>query len=283
MPRPPHHQHLVAVLLIALVTAPLVAQPVERVGIQTVHLVGARMEALGGGGTALPGSWIQANPSSLARAPSGQLRLYADQGFGLPELRAGAFQVSTPVGLSGLGMSVQTLGFEAFRVSALTVAAGRAVRLGTQRTLDAGVGVTVHHARIDGYGSGVALALSAGLRTEVLPELDFGVSGQNLLGAKLAGLEPVPQLLAVGLRYHPAAGLEAVLDLVDDTRFPLSVRAGVEVHPVERVALRVGTATAPATFSAGAGLALGPLRADLAATRHEVLGWTPAVEVGVVW
>lgn len=261
---------------------PAAGQAAERVGVQTVVVAGARVEALGGAGVALPGVWARVNPATLAKA-SYSVRLYGDQGFGLPELRSAAIDASATWRSTGLGLGAQTLGFDAFRVSALHVGAGRGFRLGTQRTVAAGLSATLHHAQIRGYGSGIAVALDVGFNVDVLPSLAAAATVRNLNQALLAGLEPVPQTLAVGLAYDPGAHLSLVLDVVDDSRFPLSVRSGAELRPVEAVALRIGVSTDPTTFSGGAGVRLGSLRADLAATRHEVLGWTPAVEVGLTW
>jgi hypothetical protein len=68
-----------------------------------------------------------------------------------------------------------------------------------------------------------------------------------------------------------------------DVDFPLSVRTGLEVNPVPRLALRAGVATEPTRFAAGAGLRWRRLRADLAADRHLDLGWTPSIALAVTW
>ncbi len=269
-------------LLSCVLAAAAYGQADERVGVQTVSVGGGAALALGGAGVGSPEAWANLNPAALATA-RGRARLYADQGFGLAELRTGALDLSYPFAFATLGVGAQTLGFDDFRVSNLSVTAARAFRLGTRRTFDAGVSVVVHHAQVEGYGSGVAVAFDAGLRVELLPELDAGFSGRNLTGAQIAGKEPVPQVLTVGLAYAPSDRFRVLLDAVEDTRFPTSVRGGVEVWVVDALALRTGVGTEPTLFSAGAGLRLGTLRADLAATRHDVLGWTPAVELGVAW
>ncbi len=268
--------------LFALFPGLLRAQADERVGVQTINVVGTRSIALGGAGVAL-GGWSSLNPAFLATTKQPGLSLYADQGFGLTELRTGALHLTYPFSFATLAAGAQTLGFDAYRVSNLSLAAGRAFSLGTLRTFDAGVALTLHHAQIQGYGSGAALSLDAGFRVSLLPELAVGASGQNLTASRLGGVEPVPQVLRVGLAYLPAARLAVTGDVVKDARYPLSARGGVELTAVEALLLRVGGGTAPTSFSAGMGLRLGIVRVDLAATRHAWLGWSPALELGLAW
>lgn len=274
-------------LFIVLLLIPLrsaLAQADERVGVQTVWVMGARSSGLGSAGVALPDSrWASLNPASFAAALSASLHAYADQGFGLAELRTGAVQLVYPFRSATAGLGAQTLGFDDFRVSNATLALARGFTLGTSRRVEAGLALTLHHAQVAGYGSGSGLAFDAGVIVALLPDLRAGFSGRNVTASRLAGVEPLPQTLAIGLAYQPEPRVQIVADVVKDTRFPASVRAGVEVLPASPIALRVGVGTQPSRFSAGAGVQVGPLRADLAASRHDVLGWTPAVELGVTW
>jgi len=74
-----------------------------------------------------------------------------------------------------------------------------------------------------------------------------------------------------------------VVDDFKDLDFPLSLRGGVEVQPVDALRLRTGVASQPARFTAGAGVVVGRLRADVAAEQHQTLGWSPAASLGIRW
>ena len=87
----------------------------------------------------------------------------------------------------------------------------------------------------------------------------------------------------MGLAYTPAEQLLVVVDAYQNPDFPMSFRGGIEVQPVSVLALRAGMTTEPSRFTAGAGLRLGKLTADLAGEKHEVLGWSPAISFGVQW
>ncbi|MEO1480412.1 MAG: hypothetical protein AAFV01_17770, partial [Bacteroidota bacterium] len=78
----------------------------------------------------------------------------------------------------------------------------------------------------------------------------------------------------------PTVLLEALLAVdrgVDD--FDTSVRGGLEIRPVEVLAVRAGFTTAPARISLGAGVDLSRAHAALAFENHEALGWTPAIDL----
>jgi hypothetical protein len=117
----------------------------------------------------------------------------------------------------------------------------------------------------------------------VVPTLTFGVHGTNLFGARLSDGADLPKTLAVGLSYEAAESIHVVADAFKDIDFPLSLRAGIELRPVPFVAFRAGAASAPIRLTLGTGVAVGGLRAGIAAERHDELGWSPSASVQVLW
>lgn len=117
--------------------------------------------------------------------------------------------------------------------------------------------------------------------TEVVQDLQFGFLAQNLNRPEYSDLDPLQTSLDVGLAYRPIEEARVLLSVAKDLDYPVSFRGGVEVRPVDELFLRTGFSTEPVRFSGGVGVAVGALRADIAAERHEALGWTPAFEFGV--
>ena len=241
--------------------------------------------ALGGATTALAGDLGgQMNPAAAATHAMRAVTFYARQDFGLSELRlASAFYVE-PTRVGHLAAGASSFGFADYREVHLTAGYARALALGTSRRLYAGVFARYYRTRLGGgYGSAGALGVSAGLAARVLPTLTFGAHATNLNGAALAGEEDLPRTLALGLAYRAADRLRVVADAFKDLDFPLSLRAGLEVLPVDALALRAGVTTEPTRFTAGAGVRLGRLTADVAAEQHLDLGWSPSVALSVLW
>jgi hypothetical protein len=243
---------------------------------------GARTLALGRAATGLDGDvWAHYNPSSWAGLEGRAASAFASQAFGLSELRVGAVAVAEPTRFGTFAGTARTYGFEDFRETHIGVGYARAVPLSASRAIHVGAALGYTAVSITDFGSGGALGLSLGALMEVLPDLDFGFHAYNLNRPELTEFDPLRSGLGVGIAYRPVEPALVLLSVDKDVDFPISFRGGVEVQPVDVLFLRAGFTTEPVRFSTGVGVAVGVLRADVAAERHEVLGWTPAFGFGV--
>lgn len=243
----------------------------------------ARATALGHATTALVDDrGHQANPA-VAAPERRVLHLFVRESYGLSELRFGAADVLLPLPIGTVSGGAGTFGFEDYRESHLYLGGARAFSFGTSRSFHAGLRLRYHHTSIASYGQGGALGLSAGAQVRLLPTLAFGTHATNLNAPELVDGEDLPQTLALGLAYEAASTMTILLDAVKDIDFPLSVRGGLEARLVRTLALRAGFTTRPPRFTAGAGLQLGALAADVAAEQHQDLGWSPAVGLNIHW
>lgn len=249
------------------------------------HLVGsARAAALGHATTALPADMgSQANPAAAAAIERRLVHFFARESYGLSELRLGTVDLLVPLAAGTVHGGVGTFGFEAYRESYVRLGWAQAIALGTARSFHLGIDLHYHHTAIPSYGHAGVLGLSAGVQVPLLTTLHFGVQATNLNAPRLADDEDLPRTLAVGLAYEAASRLTAVIEVMKDVDFPLSVRSGLELRPVPALALRTGITTRPTRFTAGAGLRLGALTANLAAEQHQDLGWSPAVGLAIEW
>ncbi|HET6567278.1 MAG TPA: hypothetical protein VFG50_04875 [Rhodothermales bacterium] len=265
-----------AIILCALCApATALAQPMEG---------GARIAALGGAGVALPGdAWSRSNPAARGSLHGPTVAFFASQGYGMAELRFGAATVAVPTGLGTLALGAQTFGFEEYRENVFSAGVARGFGIWNARRLYGGIDVQLFQVQIPDYGSAHALALSLGLLAQVLPDLWVGMAARGLSTRKPSLNLPLDRTFALGFLYEPDARLRLLADAGREIGAPFSFRSGVELSPVEAVAFRAGISTAPTLFSVGAGIRTGILAADVAAQRHEVLGWTPGLSVEVAW
>lgn len=244
----------------------------------------ARADALANATTARPAAvGVQANPAARANLERPTAVFYARQGFGLAALRYGAAHVAVPVRWGTASAGASTFGVEAYREVHLSTGVARGAQLGTARTVRVGATLRYHHTSIAGYGSAGALGLNLGLGVALLRSLHLGAVATNVNGAALVADVPVPRTLAVGLYYRALPHMIVVADVFKDVRFPATVRGGLEVQPVAPLFLRAGVTTAPARFSGGAGVRLGPLSAQVAAEQHQALGWSPSASLRIRW
>lgn len=276
-------RHLLGLLLIGLGASLLVPTPVDAQS--GYDLFGsARASALGYATTALTTTaGVHVNPAASAAHPQRLVSFYARQSFGLAPLRYGSASGTWPLGWGVVSVGASTFGGEAYRELHYSLGVARSLRLGTSRRVHGGVTGRYYHTRIDGYGSAGALGLHLGLLLSLLPSLHFGAHATNVNSPSLAEGETLPQTLAVGLQYRASPRLLMVADVFKDLSFPASVRGGLEVRPIPRLALRAGVTTAPTRFTGGVGLRLGWVRAHVAAEQHPELGWSPSASLEARW
>ena len=243
---------------------------------------GARALALGRAATALDGdAWGHYNPASWSTLPGRAGAAFASQAFGLSELRIGAVAFAEPTRFGTFAATARTYGFSDFRETSLGLGFARAIPVSATRAVHGGLHLRYYGVSIPDYGSAGALGLSLGALMEVVPGLRFGFLAQNVNRPGFSDLDPLQATLDVGLAYEPIEEALVLFSVAKDLDYPVSFRGGLEVRPVEELFLRAGFSTAPVRFSSGVGVAVGVLRADIAAERHEALGWTPAFGVGV--
>ena len=275
--------------LLAVLAACLLAGPAAS---QVLSTGGARALALGRTGAALQGeAWGHYNAGSWSALDGRRVGLMASQQFSLSELRVLSLAVAQPVSFGGrrqlvAAATAETFGFDDYRETAVGLGAARALSLGGSRVLHVGVHAEYLALSVPDYVSRGLFAVSVGVQGDVLRGVTLGLAARRLgHTADDLGVPPtmVPAL-AAAVAYRPSPiGLVTLGVEQDLGDHPVSLRGGVEVLPVPVLALRAGFTTAPERFSAGAGLRLGGLRADLAVENHQDLGLTPAVEVGFAW
>ena len=244
----------------------------------------ARAAALGGAATALTHAPTgYANPASWATFSGRAVSFFAFEAFGLAALRLATAAYVEPTALGTFAGGARMFGFEAYRETHFYGGFARGFSLGATRRFHAGFSLRYYRVSIPGYGKAGTLGLALGGLVEVWPSVRVGFQATNFHVPKLAGREELSRTLALGLAYTPIEQVLVVLDVYKDVRFPLSVRAGVEIQPVTAFAVRAGAATEPSRFTAGAGVRLGKVVADVAGERHAVLGWSPGVSFGLHW
>ncbi len=266
------------------ILAPLGARPAQA----QLAEGGARYLGMGRAGVAVGQSaWGHANPAAWSGLTERRGALQASQAFGLSELRLAQLSAAAPTPVGTVALAARSYGFSEHRETRVVVGVARPVPLSRTRRLDLGVAVGYESASTEGYGSVGTPLLSLGVQGDVVRGLRAGLAGRNLLGILWDEGEDVRHSLAtvpaitVGIAYSPSPVATLVLDAEQDLDAGLSLRAGFEAYPVPALALRLGVSDGPSRISAGAGVRVGALRADIAVERHESLGLTPAVGIEV--
>lgn len=210
------------------------------------------------------------------------LSLQSTQKFGLSELRGASLSYSQRAKPVNIGFLVESFGYSAFRRNNVGLNVAKGFKLGTSRKFNVGLGIKMFQVQADGYDSKTAIGISGGWSTALTEKTQIAFNAQNFSRPRFATDEEVERSLALGIQYKPTQLPTVFLvDVIKDVRFPLSLRTGVEIRPIDALALRAGATTAPSTYSIGAGFQAGKLNADFAAQRHESLGWSPNINLSI--
>ncbi|GAB5519667.1 MAG: hypothetical protein RhofKO_19180 [Rhodothermales bacterium] len=245
---------------------------------------GARAMALGGALSALANvTSVTANPASFSQTEQRTVSLFTSQAFGLSELRLGTFDAILPTSMGHVAVGGRTFGFENYRENRFTLGYSRGLALGTRRTFHVGLTADYYTLAIPNYGSATALGIGFGWMTEVVERVQVGAMARNINGPSFTDEVGLERVLSVGLAYTASDDVLLVLDAHKESRFPLAVRGGIEFAPIKAVALRWGFTSEPVQYSAGVGVRLAALHADVAGSYHEDLGWSPALALSVLW
>lgn len=194
---------------------------------QEICNFGARSASMGHAAVTLADVWaLSNNPAGMAGLQEPQLGLSVESRFGMAAFTTVALQAVYPTQRHGTyGLSFSRFGDALF--SFQHAGLGVAHRLGQ---FSLGAKADVWQAQVEGYGSRKTVALSAGVRGEVVPTLYFGAYAYNLNQAKLASYEDerLPTIMKAGLSYHPSPRLLLAVETEKSIDFDADFKAGVE-------------------------------------------------------
>ena len=244
----------------------------------------ARSGALAGASTALiDDSFTESNFVATGGARRPYMTLFAGQSYGLAELRIGRIQYVQP--LPGVAFVIEgaAFGYDMYHESSFAIGAARAFRARGPRSLYLGVAARYLRVAAHGYGADAAIGLSVGGLVSLTPELHLGFQAANMNSPSGSAGQTLAHALSVGFQYRPDDRARLVVDATKDIRFPVSVRAGVELQLAEPFFIRAGFATKPSRIAGGFGVRLGSTSADIALQRHNPLGWSQAASLSIAW
>lgn len=239
--------------------------------------VGARSAGLAHASVTLNDNWsVHHNQGALAFVTEIGGGLYYENRFLIKEMGLNAASVVLPTKTGTFGLVYHSFGFSQYRESKFGLSFGK--KLGEK--LGLGIGINYNGIRIgDVYGSSFAITAEIGFRYEVNDQLILGAHIYNLNRAKLANYnnEYIPSIFRFGAQYNFSKKLFSTIESSLDLEHSLIFKAGIEYRVVDLLALRVGISTNPLFNSFGFGFYLNNFQLDVAASYHQVLGFSPQV------
>lgn len=247
------------------------------------HLpVGARSAGMAHSSVTLSDHWsLFHNQAGLGRLKDISAGVYYENRFLVNSLSTGSLALALPTTSGTFGLSVYTFGLSNYRESKFGLAYGR--MLGEK--ISAGLQLNYLSTVLpEAYGKYHGFTAEFGLQALLTDKITLGAHIYNVSRAKLTdknGLEYVPTVIRIGVMYKISTKVFVTSEFQKDIDHPIIFRAGTEYQPNEKLFLRIGIASNPGNYSFGFGYKMKTISFDIAASYHQILGFTP--QVGFNW
>lgn len=240
---------------------------------------GARSAALSGLGLVLSDSWSAANnPAGLSDLKGFVIGLTAEQRFMMNELRNYSLVSSVGVGKGAFGLNFSYSGWDAYRQmkSGLSYAREFAPFFSSGLRL-----VYIRSNSTEAENADQWLSFDLGLMFRLSKHVNLAIEADNPLLTTLKNKEAIelPSFYQIGVAYEYNEGLILLAGIRKNSYARAEYLAGLEHVIFRKLALRAGVSMFPFRVSFGMGLKYKRLSLDIAASRHQYLGYSPQVSL----
>jgi len=214
------------------------------------------------------------NQAGLAYLEGFSGAAYAENRFLLKELQLAAISIAKPTNAGTWGMMLQYFGFEEYNEQKVGLSYSRKLF----DKLAIGAQFDFLNTQIKEYGSAAAITFEIGLQYEILDKLTTGIHIFNPIRATI-GTQELPAILQIGLTYRPTNYIAISGSVEKDSTLPYTIRMGLEYQVLEKIQFRAGFNSNPNRLSFGLGYTVNRMQLNVAASYHDVLGFSPALGV----
>jgi hypothetical protein len=237
--------------------------------------IGSRPAALGNAYSMQADLWsLHHNQAGLGFYPHFALGFHHENKFVVSEYNLHAIGVTYPVNAGTFGLSYSYFGYSAYNESKIGLAFGR--KFG--ETFAAGIQLNYHHNFLAGeYGDRNAVSIEGGIQYRAGDKVAFGAHLFNPTRSKISPYDQdtIPTVFRTGVSVIPVEDALVLFQIEKRPNQKLRIHSGLELLIMESLYLRGGIMTQPFTATFGLGYEIGKLSADVAFSRHQVLGFTP--------
>ncbi|WP_276499074.1 hypothetical protein [Pontibacter litorisediminis] len=225
---------------------------------------GARAAGMANASVTVADVWaLSNNTAGIASLRAPAIGVFAQNRFREQAFTTVALQAVYPTARHGTyGISVSRFGDALFNQQHAGL--GAAHKLGQ---FSLGIKADVWQVAVREYGSQKAVAFSAGVQGEVVPELYFGAFAYNLTQAKLASFEDerLPTVMKAGLSYRPTPRFLLAAETEKNIDYDADFKAAAEYALLqEKFLVRTGFSSLTSSLSFGVGFKARQLQVDYA-------------------
>jgi len=239
---------------------------------------GSRAAALGGAGVMSSTLWSAShNQAGLGFYPHLALGLHHENKFFVPEFSLHSLVFCLPTGTGTFSLSYSYFGYPVYNESKIGLGFGKALN----EKFSAGIQFDYLNTYIDDEtGNHGAVAIEAGVLARPAQNLLIGFHVFNPTHSRYSKRndnEHIPMIFKLGIGYIYQDNLFICFETEKDLeRGPVCYKAGIEYRIFPAISARTGVKVGDFTeHSFGLGFILKNIRADIAFSRQQVLGYTP--------
>jgi hypothetical protein len=243
--------------------------------------IGAQTAGMAGASVAYEDTWAAFNnPAMLSGIENISAGVNYENRFLVRELGISSISAVLPASPGVFGLAFSQFGSNLYSQSFLGLAFGR--KFG--ELLQAGVRLDARHTRLaEDYGQRTDISFAIGFAANLTSDLMLAAALFNPVRIKAAEdfEEYLPSIYRAGLAYKIENNLTITVEAEKDIRYKPLLRTGVEYRFKDIATARAGIGINPLNHAFGFGFNFGSFVFDIAAVRHEVLGYSP--QASVIW
>jgi len=214
------------------------------------------------------------NPAGLAKLMNPATGLYIENRFLIKELFFNVGSFAVPVKNGGFGIAISHLRLGQYTNTFAGLAYGR--KFGER--LSAGVRFDYYHISFGKeYEAGSAVSFDAGIQWEISESVSLACNVFNPTRVKLLERsdEHIPSIIRTGISYKPIPELVMLTEIEKSSESDLNIAFGMEYSFDNKLFIRAGLGINSSKFSFGFGYVYSQFSVDVAASWHQLLGFTP--------
>lgn len=239
------------------------------------YTLGSKPAAMGNAYSMQSGIWsVHHNQAGLGFYPHFAIGFHHENKYVVPEHNLHAVGLTYPVNAGTFGFSYSYFGYSAYNESKIGLAFGKQFGNG----FAAGIQLNYHHHyREQDYGNRNAVSFEGGVQYKAGENVAFGAHLFNPTRSKISPYDrdTIPTVFRTGVSVTPTDESLILFQLEKSLNYRLRIQTGIQYLIMESLYLRGGFMTQPFTATFGLGYEIGKLSADVAFTRHQILGFTP--------
>lgn len=236
--------------------------------------LGSRAAALGNAYSMESDIWsVQHNQAGLGFYPHLSVGFHHENRYLVSENNLHAVAFTFPVNAGTFGLSYSYFGYSGYNESKLGLGFGKQFGNG----LAAGIQFNYHHNFVLGeFGNRNSFTLEGGVQYKAGEKVILGAHLFNPTRSRIShDQDTIPTVFRTGFSVRPVDDLVILFQLNKRLDRKMRVQTGLEYQILSSLYLRGGILTQPFSSTFGIGYEMGRISADVAFSRHQILGFTP--------